>query len=372
MAIIYCCRRDQIHHKFDGPAGSALRPAKSGACQLPHRRGSRQIDTPWGAPAIVKYSVSIAAYEARRTVARAVCSALEQELPPCEVLVVDDGSGDDTAAVAEAAGARVIRLASNHGGAAARNVGLQATTAERVAFLDADDSWTPDHLRRLDAAFGAVPDAVVAFGGIVKVFESSRMEIPVPFAPHRPIDIYGALLRRNQVPMSASAVDRERCLAVGGFDESIRVAFDYDLWLRMAGLGPFVRAEGATLRYDVQSESLSSNYHRLLEESWQIRMRSWARLSPAVQRGHGEDLVKALELDLRRSWTRRNPDEIDVLLARTSGIPGAPELLPRWRRMRRLLPWLQLPLSAYDRLPARLRTSLAKLRGSYDYDLVRE
>lgn len=320
----------------------------------------------------MKYSVSIAAYEAGPTIARAVRSAIAQELPPSEVLVVDDGSRDDTAAAAEAAGARVIRLASNHGGAAARNIGLRATTAERVAFLDADDSWLPNHLQQLDAAFRAVPQAVVAFGGIVKVFESSRMEIPVPFAPHRPIEIYGALLRRNQVPMSASVVDRDACLSVGGFDESVRVAFDYDLWLRMAALGPFVRAEGATLRYSVQSDSLSSNYHRLLEESWQIRMRSWTRLTPEVQRRHGEDLVKALELDLRRSWTRRNAGEIDDLLARTSGIPGGPRLLPRWRWMRRLLPWLQLPLSAYDRLPARLRTSVAKWRGSYDYDLVRE
>ncbi len=80
----------------------------------------------------------IPAYNAERIVAAAIESLQRQTVPPAEIIVVDDGSQDDTSAVATRAGARVIRQ-ENRGPAAARNRGIAATTAEWIALLDADD-----------------------------------------------------------------------------------------------------------------------------------------------------------------------------------------------------------------------------------------
>src|SRR5689334_10135830 len=90
------------------------------------------------------YDVIIPAYNAVETLGRAIDSALAQSLPPHEVVVVDDGSRDATAELAERYGppVRVIRQ-SNAGPGAARNRGVQATSSPWVAFLDADDEWLP-------------------------------------------------------------------------------------------------------------------------------------------------------------------------------------------------------------------------------------
>ena len=95
-------------------------------------------------------TVIIPAYNRADTVAQAVASALAQHpAPPAEVLVVDDGSADDTAEVAERAGARVVRHAVNQRLGAARNTGLSHATQPWIALLDSDDEWLPHHLASL-------------------------------------------------------------------------------------------------------------------------------------------------------------------------------------------------------------------------------
>jgi glycosyltransferase involved in cell wall biosynthesis len=103
-------------------------------------------------------SVVIPAYDAGRFVAKAVATALAQTRAPLEVLVVDDGSRDDTAAVARAAGATVLSQ-RNAGPGAARNAGVRAAQGSWIAFLDADDAWHPEKLERQWAAHERCPDA---------------------------------------------------------------------------------------------------------------------------------------------------------------------------------------------------------------------
>jgi len=95
---------------------------------------------------VAEVSVVIPAWNREATLRRAVESALAQTRPAHEIIVVDDGSGDGTAAQAEALGARVIRHAQNRGAAAARNTGIAAARGALVAFLDSDDAWFPSKL----------------------------------------------------------------------------------------------------------------------------------------------------------------------------------------------------------------------------------
>jgi len=112
----------------------------------------------------MRVSVVIPCRNAERTVAGAVASALAQSEPPAEVVVVDDASEDASGDAGRRAGARVIRTVSRRNAGGARNAGLDATTGELVAFLDADAVAPPDWLARARAVLEARPD-VVGVGG---------------------------------------------------------------------------------------------------------------------------------------------------------------------------------------------------------------
>ena len=133
-------------------------------------------------------TVIIAAYQAETFVAQAVRSALDQTLRDIEVIVVDDGSRDDTAAVARAAAGddarfQLVVRSSNGGVAAARNVGLEMASGRWIAVLDADDTFAPERLEKLIAAAEArdadlLADNITLVGGT----RTLAFDIPERFA----------------------------------------------------------------------------------------------------------------------------------------------------------------------------------------------
>jgi len=128
-------------------------------------------------------SVVIPAYDAGRFVAKAVATALAQTRPVLEVIVVDDGSRDDTAAVARAAGATVISQ-RNAGPGAARNAGVRAARGSWIAFLDADDAWHPEKLERQWAAHERCPEAQLLATDFVLISPSGA-SAPAVLRTHR-------------------------------------------------------------------------------------------------------------------------------------------------------------------------------------------
>jgi len=110
----------------------------------------------------MKISVVIPAYNAAPHLGATLASVAAQLEAPAEVIVVDDGSTDATAAIAAAAGARVIRQ-RNAGVSAARNTGVRAASSEWIAFLDADDRWLPAFTARVSAAASYCPDVAAIF-----------------------------------------------------------------------------------------------------------------------------------------------------------------------------------------------------------------
>ena len=111
----------------------------------------------------ITISVVIPAYNAAHFLPRCLKSVFAQTLKPAEVIVVDDGSTDDTAAVAAALGARVIGR-QNGGISAARNTGIQNASGQWIALLDADDLWAPEKLERQVACIR--PETVLVYTGI--------------------------------------------------------------------------------------------------------------------------------------------------------------------------------------------------------------
>lgn len=187
-------------------------------------------------------SVVIPAYNAAAFIEKALDSVRAQTYPPCETIVVDDGSVDATAELVERwANAypkirtRLLRQA-NKGVGAARNAGIRAAGGEYVAFLDADDLWLTRKLetviRRLNVAVPA--DLICHDERLEGVGRRSRRLTHGPYTTYRDM-----LLKGNTLSPSATVVRRQKLLDVGGFSEDLQFnsAEDYELWLRLARSG---------------------------------------------------------------------------------------------------------------------------------------
>jgi glycosyltransferase involved in cell wall biosynthesis len=194
-----------------------------------------------------QFSVIIAAFNAERTIAAAVQAALSQTRSDLEVIVVDDGSKDETVRVVEQIGDGRVRVLTqdNSGPAVARNRGIAASRGKYVAFLDSDDLWLPRYLELAGAALDqaanpgfAYTDAYAfdaASGKVRRQSAMERMRPPVP-PPSSEAEFLLELLRRNFVYCSTT-VPRSVLDHLGGYDEGLVMCEDYELWLRILTAG---------------------------------------------------------------------------------------------------------------------------------------
>jgi glycosyltransferase involved in cell wall biosynthesis len=178
-------------------------------------------------------SVVIPTYNRRVLVVDAVKSVLAQEGCEFEVIVVDDGSTDGTADVlASLPGVRFL-LQPRQGVAAARNAGARVARGEWLAFLDSDDLWRPGKLAAQTRLHADRPEIPISQTEEIWIRHGVRVN---PCTYHRKPagDIFLPSLARCLVSPSAVMLRRELLESVGGFDESLKVCEDYDLWLRLA------------------------------------------------------------------------------------------------------------------------------------------
>lgn len=183
-------------------------------------------------------SVVTPAYNVAAWIGEAVDSVRAQTEGRFEYVVVDDGSTDDTAEIVRARAAldpriRLIR-SQNAGSGAARNLGITDTSAPFVAFLDGDDRWHPDFLRRLLHVFDTGPAQVgAAFCHTRVMLESGRVVGP-RWQPAGACDMDRFLAENNPTHNGSSLVIRRSCFdEVGGFDTTITSAVDLEMWLRI-------------------------------------------------------------------------------------------------------------------------------------------
>jgi glycosyltransferase involved in cell wall biosynthesis len=205
------------------------------------------------------------AYQAEATVGAAVSSVLEQTHRDFELIVVDDGSGDATAAIAEAHNGPVRVISQAHAGvAAARNRGIAEARGELIAFCDSDDYLFPEHLSALLAAFDRQGDGIAtanAYWLFPAGIEWSKRRYRGYFPP--PDQQRQAILEQNFV--STMSIFRRALLdEIGPFDEERTRAEDWDFWLRAIFSGCRVVQQPRPLAlYRWSSTSLSSNWREM-------------------------------------------------------------------------------------------------------------
>jgi glycosyltransferase involved in cell wall biosynthesis len=216
-------------------------------------------------------SVVIAACNAAATLGATLSGALTQTMPVDEIVVVDDGSTDSTAAVAEAHGQRVrVVVQTNAGVASARNRGLAEAKGDLVTFIDADDYWLPRCVERMveQRPAGKWVAAANAYYLRANGLRSDDVRLRGRFP--RSAQQRRAILEENFVP-SMSLFPRTMIAEIGGFDESLAVAEDWDLWLRAiyAGWRVAVVPEPVGVQRRTQP-SLSTDVERM--DSWVLRV----------------------------------------------------------------------------------------------------
>ncbi len=266
------------------------------------------------APAV---SVVIPCFNQAHYLAEAIESALAQTLPPAEVVVVDDGSEDNSFAVAGRY-ERVKRMRQqNKGVAAARNVGWRASAGEYLAFLDADDRLLPEALEVGVGALARRPNVAFAsglsrdIGDDGQVIEGLRQ--PVVAQDH-----YLRLLEDCFIWSGSSIVFRRSGLdEVGGFDESLVAADDYDLYLRLARLFPVFCHEVVVTEYRRHGTNTTRDPAVVLDSQLEVLRRQRrsvrdGREREARRRGirktrreHGRALAEQIAEDWRRRRRRR-------------------------------------------------------------------
>jgi len=218
-------------------------------------------------------SVVIPARDAAATLARAIAALRDQTLPDWEAIVVDDGSRDETAAVAAEWAAREPRLRSvgqPHAGAgAARNRGVAEARGDWLLFLDADDWLAGNALELLvsRAREADRPDWVVC--GYTTVAPDGRILYQGVGAV--PDDLVAELARTCPFTIHCCLVRRSEVVAAGGFDSSLRTCEDWDLWSRLARRGlRAVSIPDSLAYYCRRDDSLSADFAQLLADGLRV------------------------------------------------------------------------------------------------------
>jgi glycosyltransferase involved in cell wall biosynthesis len=319
----------------------------------PSPRGSNATNEP---PA---FSVVMAAYNSALTIGEAIESVRCQTRSDWELVVVDDGSHDGTADVAEAFGdprVRVVRTTGNRGPGAARNRGIALAQAPLVCTLDSDDLWLPRYLDTMARTLDSNPAAAVACtdawvldqttGRVRKKSAMAFLDPPDPL-PDDAETFLAELLRRNFIYNSVAA-RRESLLAVGGYDERLWIGEDWELWLRLAAAGlRFVRVPQLLAVYRQRADSLMTSHperlieakcevYRVVAEEWEaspelrdlaLRLRRASTLRSQRRATAGTLLgpLLALRKKLRdsRLWHREPPPEVAELLLTVAGMQHA-------------------------------------------------
>lgn len=247
-------------------------------------------------------SVVIPTYNSSQFVAQAVRSALAQEDVNVEVIVVDDGSTDDTLQVLEkyAGDIRYIRQ-ENQGPATARNRGIAESTGEYVAFLDADDVWLPGKCREQVQALESDRNVALVHTDVIYV-DAATEAVVQRNIPHRRLlagECYESLFERNGITASSVMVRRGLLVERSGFDSSIRHASteDYDLWLRLARCFQFAFVDQPLVRYRLHTGNATGNFLRMREGELYV-LEKTLQADPALVNRIGHRKVKARLVEL--------------------------------------------------------------------------
>jgi len=255
------------------------------------------------------FSVIIPVYNRPQMVQRAIRSVLRQTRPADEIIVVDDGSTDNTAGVLQTFLPQIKIISQrNRGVSASRNAGIRAANGNWLALLDSDDEWLPDKLAMAENYIQTHPD--------YRIFQSEEIWIRNgnQIQPKQKHQKYGGNIFKQSLPLcivSPSAVVIERSLLdeAGLFDEAFPVSEDYELWLRIAASHPIgLDTTPGIIKHGGHADQLSRMDNMSF---WRIRalekLLKHTALNPAQERWVLQELTRKMRIWITGAQ-KRNKD----------------------------------------------------------------
>ena len=232
-----------------------------------------------------KISVIIPVYNGDSTIRETIQSVLNQTESDFELIVINDGSRDTTLDIIASIQDPRLKVFSypNAGPSASRNRGFSHTRSEFIAFLDADDLWTPDKLELQLTALLKNPQAAVAYSWTDHIDECGQFISP---GPHVTLsgDVYARLLLGNFLSNGSNVLIRRQALTeVGGFDELLTHGEDWDMWLRLAARYHFVAVPYAQILYRISTNSASYNISKMEAGCLQVIERAYSQAPESLQ-----------------------------------------------------------------------------------------
>jgi glycosyltransferase involved in cell wall biosynthesis len=238
----------------------------------------------------VKVGVVVPVRAPEPFLAEALRSALGQDPPPAEVVVVDDGSPEPLRLDDDLASrCRIDRLPEAAGVSAARQAGIDALSTPLVAMLDADDAWEPGKLGTQLTALEREPAAALCFGRATVVDiagrpTGERWDEPEPGLVAGD-SLAARLYEHNPIPTSSVVARRAALEEAGGFDPSLRRCEDWDLWLRLAARREgFLCEPHARIRYRRRPGGLTADVAELAEALLEVHERHAELVDPETRR----------------------------------------------------------------------------------------
>jgi glycosyltransferase involved in cell wall biosynthesis len=220
-----------------------------------------------------RVSVIMPCYNGERYLEESIQCVLNQSYKDIELIIVDDGSTDNSKDIIKTYGNR-LRLfeQTNKGPYPARNLGIQHSTGEFIAFLDADDYWTPDFIEKLFKALNP-SNAALAYCGWQNVGIPGKTSEPyIPPDYETEDKLYAFLRAAAPWPIHAALVRASILKEAGGFDENFSTCMDYDLWLRIGANQPIIRVSEvmAFYRHHEQGQITSTQW-RQAYNTWMVK-----------------------------------------------------------------------------------------------------
>ena len=293
---------------------------------------------------MTKVSIIIPVYNAEKTILSTIQSVQAQSFTDWELIVIDDGSIDNTVKIVEEIKESRLQLFcyENAGATVARNRGLAQSQGNFIAFLDADDLWSEDKLALQLAALEKSPDAGVAYCWTSFIDEQGEV-----FFLQKPVwhqgNVYRELLLRNFLACGSIPLIRRKAIAaVGEFDPHLKSCQDWEYWLRLAKDWYFVLVPQHLVLYRQSSGSISSKVEEREQASLMILEKAFSTAPLELQSLKPQSFAHTYRY-VARLYLQRQGNREGIKQARRNLVKAIslnPKILLQNETWRLLIKWL--------------------------------
>lgn len=309
-------------------------------------------------------SVIIPAYNAAKTILETIQSIQQQTFSDFELIVINDGSTDETLEVLATISDPRLKIFSyeNGGLPVARNRGIEQATGEYLSFIDADDLWTPNKLESQLAALDQHPDAGVAYSWTAFIDENSNF-----LYAWQPIyyqgNVYPDLLIENFISSGSNILVKRQIVDMAGrFDPLLKSAEDWEYYVRLAALCPFALVPEYQILYRRSSQSMTSKVDVMEANALQVIERNFQAAPAELQPLKQQSLARAYRFYcmLCLAHVSSNDGVKQATQKLSQAIRFYPKILLQRRTQRLLLKLVLLNVIPYE-LATRFSRFLGKL-----------